>query len=155
MPPWTLKEQPIIVRHGICKKTWNMKVKNIRFSKTMFFFHLWQETKYFWQRSAVTTWSAETTLSTKPADVPTMFLSLQNLLWSLEQSVLKEMTPNLKLYVTDKHTQWGWTRDGMGEGRPPALQVLPFSPPAMFCRPWSLPPSQEFGPTRPASFLDF
>ena len=47
--------------------------------KVKWWSHRWQEMKYFWHRSFVITTSADSTLSRKPAEVPTIFLSLQNL----------------------------------------------------------------------------
>ena len=61
--------------------------------------HRWQEMKYFWHRSFVITTSADRTLLRKPAEVPTMFLSLQNLATSLVEMWIYPLHLSVKDFV--------------------------------------------------------
>ena len=119
----------------------------------IFCWHLWQEMKYFWHRSAVITWSAESTLSRNPWEVPTMFLSLQNLLTSLDKERVGMIQINGCDLCTCSCTPLGWTQGGTsgeGPGVPPSRT---FSPPIMFDYPGSPLGPQGWQPARLVSCL--
>lgn len=82
--------------------------------KVKWWSHRWQEMKYFWHRSFVITTSADSTLSRKPAEVPTIFLSLQNLATSLVVRLKYPLDPDpfyLYAHSIGLNSQWNFGRN--------------------------------------------